>query len=151
MSVEKIEGLPSASEIQNEINKGAEQEPTPPKKRNTLKPVLYVLCGIAVVLVVITWLTSNGTSLSNKKGSISGNVVNELSTPLPAEVYVVSTKLGTTANSDGNFVLENVPEGNREVIVTYNGQGVDLQVKVTENQQLSLGVIQIRSTQIPTK
>jgi iron complex outermembrane receptor protein len=113
--------------------------------------VLYVLCGIAVILVVITLLTSNGASLSTGKGSISGNVVNELGTPLPAEVYVVSTKLGTTANNDGNFVLENIPEGNREVIVTYSGQGVDLQVKITENQQLSLGVIQIRSTQIPTR
>ena len=148
MPVNKIDGLPSVTEIQKEIKKGEKQDQDLAKKKS-LWPILLILTIVALVLGTITVLSGN--SVGKSFGSISGNVINESGAPVSAEVYVVSTNLNTTADVEGNFSLTKIPTGNNEVLIAFQGQGVELQVVIQKDQNLSLGSIQVRSTQVPVK
>jgi hypothetical protein len=150
MPVNKIDGLPSVEDIQNELNNEQTSDQAENKKRS-LRPILIVLAIIAVLLGSFAILTGKSILKSGATGIISGNVTNESGTPIPAEIYVVSTKLSTVADTQGNFVLGNIPVGENEVLVAFQGQGVEVPVVIQKDQNSSLGSIQIRSTQIPTK
>jgi len=154
MPVKKIEGLPSASEIAEEVKKEDTQlEDQTQKKsaRKKLKPVLIVLAVIAVILLAVAFTKDHIFPTINGTAVITGNVTDETGAPIPADVYLVSTKLSTTADSAGNFTLSNVPSGKNELLISYKGQGVDLYVDVSTGQSYSVGSVQIRSTQIPTQ
>jgi len=148
MPVNKIDGLPSVTEIQNEIKKVEKQDQNLAKKKS-LRPILLILTIVALVLGTMSIL--NGNSVGKSTGSINGNVINESGTPISAEVSVVSTNLSTVADVQGNFSLGKIPTGNNEVLIAFQGQGVDLPVVIQKDQDLSLGSIQIRSTQFPAQ
>lgn len=148
MPVNKIDGLPSVTEIQKEIKREEKQDQNLAKKKN-LRPILLILAIVALILGTISVL--NGNPVGKSTGSISGKVVNESGAPVSAEIYVVSTNLSTTADVEGNFSLTKIPAGNNDVLIAFQGQGVELQVVIQKDQNLPLGSIQVRSTQIPVK
>jgi hypothetical protein len=106
---------------------------------------------VAIILGVMAYGSGNLAINFAGTGSVTGNVVNGLGTPVPAQIFVLSTKLGTAADALGNFRLDSIPAGKKELIITYQGQGVDKPVEIISGQTTSLGTIQVQSTQIPAQ
>src|SRR5690625_6385168 len=55
------------------------------------------------------------------QNQISGTIVDEDDEPIPADVYIPELSIGTVANLDGEFFLNNIPNGRHEVIFSFLG------------------------------
>ncbi|MHC1740805.1 MAG: carboxypeptidase-like regulatory domain-containing protein [Anaerolineaceae bacterium] len=154
MPVKKIDGLPSATDIEKEITQDELQEQIERRKssrKKIFRPILLILGVVAIVLLTLLFTNQNVPSNVVGTGSIYGNVVNEAGSPIPAEIAVSSTNINTLADLQGNFNLSNIPTGKNDIFITYLGQGVVISVEMQKDQVLSLGSIQVRSTQIPAR
>lgn len=67
--------------------------------------------------------------------SISGTITDTNANMVPdAEVYLKELELFTTADSNGNYVLENLPEGNYEIIFfAYGYKVTELDFSISQN------------------
>lgn len=52
---------------------------------------------------------------------LSGTIVDENDLPLPATIYIPQLEKGTSADLDGEFQLNNIPNGNHEIIFSFLG------------------------------
>src|SRR5690625_349895 len=55
------------------------------------------------------------------QNQISGTIVDEDDEPIPSDVYIPELSIGTVANLDGEFFLNNIPNGRHEVIFSFLG------------------------------
>lgn len=53
--------------------------------------------------------------------SLSGRIVDEDGFPIPATIYIPQLERGTSADIDGMFQLEQIPNGNHEIIFSFLG------------------------------
>ncbi|QHJ06857.1 SusC/RagA family TonB-linked outer membrane protein [Hymenobacter busanensis] len=83
-------------------------------------------------------------------GAVGGRVTDETNAPLPGvTVLIEGTQLGNSSNSDGAFLIQNVPAGPHTLVVSFvgyttarrsvtvvAGQTADVSVNLAENTQL---------------
>ena len=99
----------------------------------------------------LVYLTANGLFAQNK---LSGTVLDELTNnPLSgANIFVDGTSYGAAADADGNYVIENVPNGNYTVTAGYIGyksSSNDVNVSGGDvNVDFSLNVDPLRSEEV---
>ncbi|MBK8450874.1 MAG: carboxypeptidase-like regulatory domain-containing protein [Saprospiraceae bacterium] len=74
------------------------------------------LLFVSVISCIGVYLTAQTCHI---KGVLKDKVSNE--TIIGATIIVSGTALGTTSDFDGNFELKGVPQGNRELVVSYVG------------------------------
>jgi len=95
--------------------------------------------------------------LSQEMGMISGYIYDESSreTLIGANVYLSETAMGTATDSDGYFVILNVPKGEYELVVTYLGFGqiknpiqVGIGESVTLNFELSPSLVELTTVDV---
>src|SRR5690554_5952648 len=55
------------------------------------------------------------------QNQISGTIVDDNDMPIPADVYIPELGIGTVANFDGEFLLDQIPNGQHEVIFSFLG------------------------------
>lgn len=147
MPVKKIHGLPDLEEVESQIaqEKTREKPKTPGRLRVVLIGLGFLVVALAVInLAVTTVLPSVGGA-----GSISGNVVNQQQTPVPAEVYILGMDISATTDANGNFLLNNVPAGEVHLIVAYDGMGREIPVQVTAGQNVTVGQVRVEETEMP--
>ena len=74
-----------------------------------------LLCIVQVLLLF--------TAVAGQSGSISGKILNgETGEAIGnASVFITNTSKGTTSNSTGDFMLENLPEGTHDLVVSCIG------------------------------
>jgi hypothetical protein len=156
MSAKKISDLPDLEKIENEIiaeerktTEEVENKQVARGRKKIFRIVILSLLFIALAMTGITLLQSARGTQYNGLGSISGSVVNAESTPIPAEISVLNSSLITTADEAGNFQLNNVPAGPADVIVAWQGQGVEVPVVVLANGNVTIGEVTIESTKLP--
>jgi hypothetical protein len=156
MSAKKISDLPDLEKIGNEIiaeerktTEEVENKQVARGRKKIFRIVILSLLFIALAMTGITLLQSARGTQYNGLGSISGSVVNAESTPIPAEISVLNSSLITTADEAGNFQLNNVPAGPADVIVAWQGQGVEVPVVVLANGNVTIGEVTIESTKLP--
>ncbi len=147
MPVKKIDGVASFEEIEKEVSKENIQKS--PKKRNHYLVIIVCLLIVAIGLFVIDWVTSRDTGAKYLTGSITGIVVNNLHTPVAAEVFVLNTEHSTLADAEGFFLLSDLPVGNNKVIIAWQGMGKEILVTITPNETLNLGLIKVEETRLP--
>lgn len=78
--------------------------------------VMLKLLFVSVISCIGVYLTAQTCHI---KGVLKDKVSNE--TIIGATIIVSGTALGTTSDFDGNFELKGVPQGNRELVVSYVG------------------------------
>ncbi len=94
------------------------------------------------LLAMITFMANTAFA----QGTIKGIVVEaDTNLPLPgANIIIVGTDKGTTADFDGNFVLE-VPTGNQQIRISYLGYDDKLiTVSIAEGQTKDFGKISLK-------
>jgi len=86
-------------------------------------------------------------------GSINGTVISDAGGPAVegSTVTVVDTTLSTTTDVEGNYVIDKVPVGTHDVIVTKSGRATSKAQSITiiENQITSVDFIQ-KKVNVPT-
>ncbi|MBN2010541.1 TonB-dependent receptor [candidate division KSB1 bacterium] len=88
-----------------------------------MKRTLFTLFSVLLLTVMFT-LSANA-----QKGAIRGIVVdtkNQKALPY-ANVFIAGTSLGTATNSEGQFILQNVPVGSYSLKVTFIGYQTEQQ------------------------
>ncbi|GAB1307472.1 TonB-dependent receptor [Urechidicola sp. KH5] len=77
-----------------------------------MKKVLLTISFVAITLISFA-----------QKGAISGRVFNEINNaPIPfANIIIENTSLGTTSDSDGNYIIENLDPGTYNVYASFVG------------------------------
>lgn len=55
------------------------------------------------------------------QNQISGTIVDEHGEPIPADVYIPDLGIGTVADFDGKFLLNQIPNGRHEIIISFLG------------------------------
>jgi iron complex outermembrane receptor protein len=90
----------------------------------------------AKLLFLLLFICAGFTGAFAQTGSVSGRVVDEQQQGLPGvTVLIEGTSLGNSTNADGAFSIENVPAGQRTLIVSFIGYTTQrLPVNVTEGQ-----------------
>lgn len=97
-------------------------------------------CTLSLFLLVFQILASSSLLAQ----TISGKVINETDkSPMPfANVFLNTTQLGTTTDGEGNFILNNIPLGTYELVVSYVGYQVTTQTievgKINQPFQIEL-------------
>lgn len=88
-------------------------------------------------------------SIQAQTGSISGKLTNENKTPLMGVNLLLSnTTYGTVSEKDGSFLLDDIPEGNYTLHISYVGfETFEKQVSVIANQVNDLGTITLSKSQ----
>jgi hypothetical protein len=145
MSEKQIKDFPSVLDVEEHIKNQTNQ--SNPKKPWTFW-VIISLVVLILGLATVKFLQSNPAVLFNGKGSVSGTIVNTLATPVSAEIYLLKSKISTTTDSNGKFVLRDIPSGPRQIIVTYDGIGHEIPVSVAAGINFELGQIQVETTQV---
>ncbi|WP_345223468.1 SusC/RagA family TonB-linked outer membrane protein [Hymenobacter koreensis] len=79
-------------------------------------------------------------SAAAQTGSISGRLLDDKNQPLPGvTVLVEGTQLGTSTNSEGSFLIQNVPAGAQTVVASFVGYtSKRLPVTVTAGQTVTI-------------
>ena len=73
-------------------------------------------------LVLLFVLISTLVQAQAQTGTVSGRVTDEKNAVVPgATVLIEGTTIGTAANSDGTYVISNVPAGPQTVVVSFVG------------------------------
>jgi hypothetical protein len=148
MPTEPIRNFPSLTEIEDHITK---QSLKPSGKTPWTRYVIGALIVLILGLVLKIALPQKQAVVKAGSGRVSGTVVNHLSTPVPAVVFLLNSKLATVSRADdGAFTLANIPSGPQKVIVGYNGMGREFLVNVETGKTIAMGQILVETTQVPS-
>lgn len=141
-----LQNSPAIDHFQNGM---PEKLPDASQKQRTMRIIISALFILVVILGIISFLKSDTTSILMKKGSISGVVLNEQNTPVPAELFILDANIQGQADASGSFTLENVPEGRHSLVAGYDGYGVEKEISIAPGQITDAGSIRIVTTAIP--
>ena len=125
------------------------EAPSSKKSRGGIWVIIIVLFLILTGLLFINFGGSAELNTFRGKGSVSGFVVDEKGTAVKAEIILAGTDLQTMTDETGRFLLNDIPEGQRLLVVGYDLTGWEYPVVVIAGQTLDIGKISVVTTQTP--
>jgi len=147
MPIKKINGAASIDEIEEQVIEETKQSEIPKKK--TIRVIIMVLSALVVVFISLDlFLLQKSHSLAGT-ASIYGNVVNKQLTPVPATIFLLKDDIETSANSQGDFLLEGIPAGESKVIVVWQGMGQEIPISLMPGESQFIGRVMVEETQLP--
>ncbi len=123
--------------------------PSPKHGRGWARGIIIFLILTLTVLVFINYAGSADLNVLRGQGSVSGFVVDEKGNAVKAEIIVAGTDLKITTDDSGKFLLNDIPEGQRLLVVGYDLTGWEYPVVVIAGQTTEVGRISVVSTQTP--
>ncbi len=141
-----LENSPSLKEFEEGI---PEKLPDPSAKKKTFRSVIFGLFGIVVLLLGVSFAQSSTAELLTGKGGLIGVVLDENNQPFEAYIFILGTELETKADSEGNFLIENVPAGTRSLVIANDFAGYEFPVNVVAGKNIDIGQLQFIATAVP--
>ena len=129
-----------------DFSEGYTPPPDPEKGKKRVRILLGIVSLLVLVLAVINFMQSDIAEVLVQKGSISGIAVNEEGFPIQVEVLVFGTDIKGLSDEKGIFIIENVPSGQKAVIVAYGNIATEVDAMVVPGVENTLGIITV-----PTK
>jgi hypothetical protein len=114
-----------------------------PKSKTIVRSIIGILTAVIIVLVFVTIQDSESFNLFVGVGSISGKVVDHNGQQFAAEVVIAGTDISTIADSQGNFRIDQVPEGTYNIIFLNDSYGWEETVSTTKGQTTDMGIVSI--------
>ena len=121
----------------------------PKKGRRGVWVIIIVLFLILISLVFINYGGGTEINALRGRGSVSGFVVDEKGNAVKAEIILAGTDLRTMTDETGGFLLTDIPEGQRVLVVGYDLTGWEYPVTVIAGQTMEIGQISVVTTQTP--
>ena len=106
---------------------------------------ILLLSGIVALLAIVligVILAQNGM-LNFGSGSISGQAVNAAGDPIMVDVLVFGTNILVSSDATGNFVVDNVPAGDQQIIIAYGEIATEEHINVKRNTNNTLGIVTV--------
>src|SRR5262245_2997486 len=98
------------------LEKGGPSEKRPPWWRRHVRQLILVGLNV-IVLVLIAGMLLSRPELLRPSGSLTGRIVNEQGSPLPAaEIFVVSAERWANVDDQGKFAMDRIPAGETAVL-----------------------------------
>ena len=121
--------------------------PSKPPEKSQSPSFTKVIIGFLFAIIIIMGLTTLRDStffrLFTGVSSVSGQVVDHTGKQFAAEVVLTGTNMSIIADSNGKFILENVPEGTYDIVFLNDYYGWEEFISLTKGQSLDMGVIVI--------
>lgn len=121
----------------------------PSAKRKRRRILLVLLLGMLLLLAGTKFAQSDAATLLAGKGSVAGQAIDENGNPFQGTVMVLGTELEIATQPDGSFLLENIPQGARVLVLANDHAGYEFPVQVIAGDMVSIGQIQFASTATP--
>lgn len=128
---------------------GESDSSVPKKGRRRVWGIIIVLFLILISLVFINYRGRAEINALRGRGSVSGFVVDEKGNAVNAEIILAGTDLRTMTDETGKFLLTDIPEGQRVLVVGYDLTGWEYPVTVIAGQTMEIGRISVVTTQTP--
>jgi len=77
------------------------------------------------------------------EGAIEGKVVDDGGAEFSAEIVLAGTNLSVVADTNGNFVIENIPQGAYSIIFLNENYGWEEKIIVESGKTVDMGVVEI--------
>lgn len=113
------------------------------KRKSSFLTLIWITATFLMSYGVYAVITKTILNPEIKVGKIIGVVENHDGNKIPALVAIAGTQLSAKANNDGEFVIDQVPRGEYDIIFLNDKYGWEIQIVVKENQILDLGVVKI--------
>jgi hypothetical protein len=121
----------------------------PPDKADKKKRFSIILVSLVLLIVIllgINFAQSGAYAQLAGKGSLSGYAVNENGEAIAVEIFIFGTDISGLSGSDGYFEIENVPAGERSVIIAFGDIATEEIVTLSSGTNTDLGTVTV-----PTK
>ena len=141
-----FENSPSLKEFEQGIPTKL-KDPSARKKK--FRIALYLLLGITALLFTYSFFSTEAAALLAGKGNVSGIVLDENTHPYQGYIFILGTDLETSTDTQGYFLLENVPAGARILIVANETMGREYPINIIAGKTIDIGQIQFQETAIP--
>lgn len=118
----------------------------PPEKINKKKRIRNILLGLALLLMIlfsISFAQSNDFAILTGKGNFSGYAVDESGEAIQVEVFVFGEELTTLSDETGYFYIEDVPAGERSIIVAFGDIATEEITTIVAGENTDLGTITV--------
>lgn len=94
--------------------------------------------------LLLVMILCNTTLIFAQKGTAKGIVTDETGKLPFVNVLIKGTSIGTTSNLDGEFILNNIPEGKQIIEFSFVGyQNQEKEVVIKTNQTEDIGVVKL--------
>jgi len=141
-----LQNSPGFDQVKLEDDSGSSD---PRKRRRGVWGIIIVLFLILIGLVFVNYFGKAEINTLRGKGAVSGFVVDEKGNGVQAEIIVAGTDLQTMTDETGRFLLGDIPEGQRVLVVGYDLTGWEYPVTVISGQTMEIGQISVVTTQTP--
>ncbi|MCP4140269.1 MAG: carboxypeptidase regulatory-like domain-containing protein [Chloroflexi bacterium] len=141
-----LENSPSLKEFEDGIPQNLSD---PSKKKNRLRKILLTLFALLVLFISFSFFQSSAAELLAGKGSLSGLVLDDKGQPFQGDIFILGTELETKTETDGYFLLENIPAGARILIVANDHAGYEFPTLVEAGKTIDIGQLQFITTVLP--
>ncbi|GAB4464748.1 MAG: hypothetical protein Kow0070_26730 [Anaerolineales bacterium] len=112
-----------------------------------------LISALAVLVLFLGFLslinTAPGAQVVLGKGAVEGVVLTSSGEPFQGEVLILGSNQTVRTNADGSFRLENVPAGERSLILLAENGGNEIRVHISRGETSQLGVIRFVETAMP--
>ena len=123
--------------------------PSPKHSRGWVRGIIIFLILTLTGLIFINYAGSADLNVLRGRGSVSGFVVDERGNAVKAEIIVAGTDLKIMTDDSGKFLLNDIPEGQRMLVVGYDLTGWEYPVVIIAGQTTEVGRISVVTTQTP--
>lgn len=123
--------------------------PDPARGRRWARLLIVALSIALVGLLVVNLAQSRAVAVISGKGTITGQVLGLDGQPAVAELMIEQTDLLIRSAPDGRFVLDQVPAGERLLVVARDGVGVEYPVVVVAGASADIGTVRAETTAEP--
>lgn len=110
---------------------------------------MKLLTGIILFLFATTGLYAQTFPSGRQTGNINGTVITPNGTPMMGvNVLLKNTNFGAVTNQNGSFKLQNIPEGNYTLQLSYTGfETLEKHISVIANQTNNIGETSLSQSQ----
>ncbi len=122
-----------------------------PHSRKAVRLLLLVLVLVVLGLSLVRFLQSEAPAKIAGTGQVTGIVISEAASPLPAEIIVLGTDIVGQADSQGQFLIRNIPAGQQSIAILHLDSGVEYPAFVNPGQTTDLGKIKLIATTEPSQ
>jgi hypothetical protein len=121
----------------------------PSTNKRRIRLVLVIFLCLILFLGVVNFLKSQSGNLLMGTGSIQGSAVDGKGSPFIGDVFVIGVDQIIRTSSDGSFLLEHIPAGEKSLVVANATTGQEYPVRVVAGQTVDVGQVQFLVTATP--